>query len=398
MSFIEALTAAFNIDLLIIVLLTCLFASIVTILIYRKMIWNQNIKLKKKNIQLKRILKNVTSISVIRDMAELFDVFVLQLRELLLDPQLQIVSLIEQDEGYVLDSELYITEEYKRFHNMSASEVDFNYLDVSVLETFGKSNDQIGFFGNFVLVKYDSSFDRQGLLYIETKKADNDREYIHLYIANILMSLQTVIANIKRNGDKSRLFVALGELIEKRDIYVANHVKRVSEATKLLAKACGYEGEALANIVISSSIHDIGKIYVPDYILNKPGRLTEEEFEIIKTHATDNFQIMDDVDDKLSKSVHDVVRFHHENWNGTGYPERLSGEAIPMDARIVSVIDVFEALTHERPYKSAWPREEAINYLLENRSTKFDANVIDAFMRVEIEILNVFDKYGNTNS
>ena len=393
MKFVEILTLAFNVELIIIVLLACLFASLATIYIYKKVIEHQNRDLQQQNIQLKHVLSNVSQISGVKEMVELFEIFVLQLRMLLLDDGVQIVSIIAFKEGFVLDTEPYITENYKSFHSMKVAEVNFKYLKDQQLDAFIKSENKIDFYDRFILVKYDSSFDQQGILYVETTKPIKEKAFVQLFIANILMSLQNVIANIKRNEDKSRLFVALGELIEKRDAYVANHVKRVSEATKILAKACGYEGEALSNIVISSSIHDIGKIYVPDYILNKPGRLTNEEFEIIQTHATDSFQIMDDVDDRLSKSVHDVVRFHHENWDGTGYPEHLTGTTIPMDARIVSVIDVFEALTHERPYKSAWSKEDAIKYILENRSVKFDSDVIDAFLSVQTEIIKVFEIY-----
>lgn len=167
----------------------------------------------------------------------------------------------------------------------------------------------------------------------------------------------------------------------------------MSEACRILGYCCGYEENEVNNLIIASSVYDIGKIYVPDEILNYPGKLSYDQYEIIKTHATDDFKILDEVSDQLSKMVHDVVRYHHENWDGSGYPEGLKGEEIPMAARIVSVVDVFEVLTHERSYKKAWSFEQAEDHILENSGVKFDPLLVECFLGKSREIHEVFMHY-----
>lgn len=357
-----------NIKLIIYILASSLIASFITILLGKKIIRRHENKIIKQNQQLKKLVLCSLELSKINRIDELFQVFVNQLKDITESENVEVVSLIDFEDGIRLDSKEYITQHYQEYELKSLDEVTLNYLNRYELNKFIASDEKILFSNQYAIAKYDSSHYRQGYLYIEIGKPIVNREFIQVYLVNVITTLQKNILSIKRINEKTKLFMSLGELIEKRDNQVANHVVRVSEATKILANACGYKEERLIDIVIASSVHDIGKIFVPDHILNKPGKLTDEEFEIIKSHATDDLKMVDDVGETLSKTVHEVVRYHHENWDGSGYPEGLSFNQIPLDARIVSIIDVFEALTHKRPYKNPWSYDEALNYILENKN------------------------------
>jgi len=130
----------------------------------------------------------------------------------------------------------------------------------------------------------------------------------------------------------------------------------------------------------AAPLHDLGKVGVPDTVLLKPGRLTPEEFEVIRTHPTIGAQIIGDTNSEVLNVARVIAETHHERWNGEGYPAGLRGEAIPLPGRIVAVCDVFDALTHERPYKRAWTVDEAVGELQAQRGAFFDPDLVDLFV------------------
>jgi putative two-component system response regulator len=142
------------------------------------------------------------------------------------------------------------------------------------------------------------------------------------------------------------------------------------------------------NLLKAVAVHDIGKIGVPDNVLLKPGRLTPEEFEIIKTHTTIGSDIIDtlltqDEGDEYLKHCRDICRHHHERFDGKGYPDALTGEAIPLSARIVSIVDVYDALVNSRVYKPAFPHDEAVKIIVGGAESQFDPGLIKAFEDVQ---------------
>ncbi len=144
-------------------------------------------------------------------------------------------------------------------------------------------------------------------------------------------------------------------------------------------------------MVVAAPLHDIGKIHIPDAVLNKPGRLTEEEFEIMKTHTTAGEELLTHAKEELGESGYlnmtvEMAAYHHEWWNGKGYPYGISGEEIPLCARIMAVADVFDALTSKRCYKSAMPLEKAYAIIREESGTYFDPTVVDAFFAVTADM------------
>ena len=174
----------------------------------------------------------------------------------------------------------------------------------------------------------------------------------------------------------------LAHAIDAKDQVTHGHIRRVQRYTVALAEALGVSEDAeLRAIQAASLLHDIGKLAVPEHILNKPGRLTRAEFEQMKQHARVGADILAMVN--FPFPVVPIVRHHHENWDGTGYPEGLRGEAIPLGARILSVVDCFDALTSARPYRPAWPVDEAIRMLRSRSGTMYEPRVVERFIEIQ---------------
>jgi putative nucleotidyltransferase with HDIG domain len=174
---------------------------------------------------------------------------------------------------------------------------------------------------------------------------------------------------------------ALAHAIDAKDQVTHDHIRRVQEESLRLARALGVDDELqLQAINAASLLHDVGKIAVPEHILNKPGRLTASELQIMKTHAPVGGDILAMID--FPYPVAPIVRHHHESWDGSGYPDGLSGEAIPIGARILAVVDCFDALTSDRPYRPRLDDGDALKILADRRGTMYDPRVVDVFFEL----------------
>ena len=174
------------------------------------------------------------------------------------------------------------------------------------------------------------------------------------------------------------------------------HVQRVSRYGKVIALAYGFCEESADDLMMAAPMHDIGKIGIADNILLKPGKLTAEEYEVMKTHAQIGAEILSDPSSHLIELAHSVAITHHEKWDGTGYPNGLVGEEIPIEGRIVALVDVFDALTSERPYKKAWSTEEAINYIQEQSGKHFDPALPPLLLQELPKLLDIKAKFAET--
>ena len=172
---------------------------------------------------------------------------------------------------------------------------------------------------------------------------------------------------------------ALALAIDAKDQVTSGHIRRVQQCSVALARELGISDEEQINAIEAAALlHDLGKLAVPQHILNKPGKLTPVEFDQMKTHATIGADILATID--FPYPVEPIVRHHHEMWDGRGYPEGLSGDAIPIGARILSVVDCFDALTSDRPYRRALPKDQALALIVERRGTQYDPRVVDTFV------------------
>src|SRR5262249_43529260 len=193
----------------------------------------------------------------------------------------------------------------------------------------------------------------------------------------------------KHLASMDRLYLStietLAMAIDAKDDVTHSHVRRVETYAVELAKALGITDEATIKAIKAAALlHDTGKLAVPEHILNKPGGLTESEFEQMKLHVDVGADILSLVD--FPYPVVPIVRCHHENWDGTGYPRGVKGEAIPIGARILSVVDCFDALTSDRPYRRRMTEDAALDILRDRRGSMYDPRVVDTFIAVSRDI------------
>jgi len=201
-------------------------------------------------------------------------------------------------------------------------------------------------------------------------------------------------------GLKNGIVFTLADVIEGRDSNTGGHIDRTSAYMKILIEAMlerGVYGDEMQGwdldlVVSSARLHDLGKISIPDSILNKPGKLTDEEFLVIKTHPEAGMRIIDQMMDRTKDAdfLHNAkqfVAYHHEKWDGSGYPYGLAGTNIPFQGRIMAVIDVYDALVSDRPYKKSFSHEKAVDIIVSDSGTHFDPLIVDIFNEINEQIL-----------
>jgi len=186
----------------------------------------------------------------------------------------------------------------------------------------------------------------------------------------------------RRRHDEQAALDALRRLAlaaEYRDDNTHEHTQRVGDLAARLARHLGHEDRTVWLVRHVAPLHDLGKIAVPDNVLLKPGKLTREEFEVVKTHAVLGARVLAGGESDLLRAAERVARSHHERWDGTGYPDGLAGNDIPLEGRLVHVADVFDVLVHERPYKESWTVDAAAEEIRRGAATQFDPEVVRAF-------------------
>jgi len=195
---------------------------------------------------------------------------------------------------------------------------------------------------------------------------------------------------------QKEIIFTMGEIGESRSKETGNHVKRVAEYSYIIAVALGMAQEEAELLKRASPMHDIGKVAIPDDVLKKPGKLTDEEYDIMKTHTQIGYNLLKNSKRKLLKMAATVAHEHHEKWNGQGYPRGLKGEEIHIYGRITAIADVFDALGSDRVYKKAWELERILNLFKEERGQHFDPLIVDTFMDNLAQILHIRDQYQDT--
>ena len=186
----------------------------------------------------------------------------------------------------------------------------------------------------------------------------------------------------------------LSRAVEYRDSQTGTHTMRLAQYTYSLALALGMSPEECEVISTASSLHDVGKIGIPDSILRKPGKLTAEEWEIMKTHTTIGSELLSGSNSKFLKLGQDIALTHHEKWDGSGYPKGLKKDKIPLSGRICGLCDVFDALTSKRPYKDPWPVDEALEEIKKGKGTHFDPKLVDCFFQILPQIRRIYSQSG----
>lgn len=203
--------------------------------------------------------------------------------------------------------------------------------------------------------------------------------------------------------------IAMASLAETRDNETGNHIRRTQHYVRTLAEhlqqhprfAADLDEETRQLLFKSAPLHDIGKVGIPDHILLKPGRLTTDEFEVMKTHTTLGLDALEKAEERLGMDVpflrlaKQIAYGHHEKWDGSGYPQGLAGDAIPLSARLMAVADVYDALISRRIYKNAMPHEAAVEHIRSQRGLHFDPDVVDAFLTLQDEFRRIAEQFGD---
>ena len=209
----------------------------------------------------------------------------------------------------------------------------------------------------------------------------------------LLLQDEVKLATIRLKESEYETLQMLGKTAEFKDPETNAHTQRVAYYCKLLARAYGLDENLQDIIFYASPFHDLGKIGIPDNILLKPGKLDDDEFSIMKNHAKIGYEILKGSKSKYLKAGGVIAYNHHEKYDGTGYPNGLKGENIPIFGRITAIADVFDALTSSRPYKKAWSLEEAFDFLIEEKSVHFDPKLVDLFLENKNEVINIHNKF-----
>ena len=258
---------------------------------------------------------------------------------------------------------------------------DFNFLcSVEAVQETIKLN-------KLVRIKYAFSEDRIYLFALQGVKEMNS---VLIYGVNITIAVQ---AEAEIINTQKEVVYAMGEIGETRSKETGNHVKRVAKYSKILALKYGLSPEIADLLMMASPMHDIGKVGIADAILNKPGKLTPQEFEIMKTHAQLGYKMLKNSNKDILKAAAIVANEHHEKWDGTGYPNATNGEDIHIYGRITAVADVFDALGSDRVYKKAWELDRILELFKQERGKHFDPKLVDLFLDNLDEFLEIRDKY-----
>ncbi|WP_428825106.1 HD domain-containing phosphohydrolase [Azonexus sp. IMCC34842] len=197
-----------------------------------------------------------------------------------------------------------------------------------------------------------------------------------------------------RNREKELIF-RMSRAAEFRDPETGAHIQRMAHYSQVIVQGLGLDAATQQLILEAAPMHDVGKIGIPDYILLKPGKLTPEEFEVMKGHARLGFELLKDSGSDILRAGAEVAISHHEKFDGSGYPHGLKGSKIPLFGRIVAVADVFDALSSERPYKKAWPLEKARKFLEDGRGQHFDPLCVEAFLAGWERILEIRQRFSD---
>lgn len=208
-------------------------------------------------------------------------------------------------------------------------------------------------------------------------------------------SLESAMLTHEIEETQKEIIFTMGEIGESRSKETGNHVKRVAEYSYILARGIGIPEEEAEVLKMASPMHDIGKVAIPDEVLKKPGKLTDEEFRIMRSHTVIGYNLLKNSKRHILRTAAIVAHEHHEKWNGQGYPRGLAGEDIHIYGRITAVADVFDALGSDRVYKKAWELDRILNLFKEERGRHFDPKLVDVFLDVLPELLEIRDRYSD---
>jgi len=217
-----------------------------------------------------------------------------------------------------------------------------------------------------------------------------DLERLSLTAVYSAKTVESAMLNMELEATQREIIHILGEVSEYRSQETGDHIQRVAEISCMLAKFLELPETEVERIRLATPMHDLGKVGIPDAILNKPGRFTDDEYTIMKTHSEIGYNMLHNSKRKLLRFAADIARSHHERWDGRGYPKGISGEEIPLAGRICSVADVLDALSSPRCYKQPWPEDKVKEEFQKQRGGQFQPELVDVLMEHWDEIYSLY--------
>lgn len=257
-------------------------------------------------------------------------------------------------------------------------------------------NEKKSFFADDMFVGYFASEKGANhLLYLKSCRnlTELDRSLISILSSNVAIAFENIALNQEIVDTQKEVIFTLGEVIESRSKETGNHVRRVAELSYLLAIKAGLSEREAELLRMASPMHDVGKLGIPDAILLKPGKLSHQEYEILKHHTDIGYEILKNSKREIMKAAVFAAQQHHERWDGTGYPKGLKGEEIHINGRITALADVFDALIHKRIYKDAWEEGRVFEFIKNESGRQFDPKLVDNFIESADEFITLINKY-----
>ena len=223
--------------------------------------------------------------------------------------------------------------------------------------------------------------------------AEIDAQLLEVFCSGVAIAFDNILLNQEITDTQAELILRLGDVVESRSSEAGNHVRRMSQVCHLLAQAAGLPDDETAVLMHAAPMHDIGKIATPDAVLLKPGKLDADEWEIMKQHPSVGLSILDGSSRPILKAAAVIAHQHHEKFDGSGYPQGLKGHDIHLYARIVAVADVFDALSHKRCYKDAWPVDAVVAHLRDVSGQHLDPVLVDLLIANIADAVSINERW-----
>jgi len=275
---------------------------------------------------------------------------------------------------------LAATGEMQEFSDMESFDSIPDYIRDGFEQAMQQQSSQ--YYENYYIGYFASERGSESLLYVKYHREPSalDKQLLEIYATNVAITYENLLMREDILETQRELVYMLGEAVERRSQETGAHVKRVAKISQLLALAYGLSAEEAELVKLASPLHDIGKVAIPDLILNKPGKHTAEEWAIMKTHAGIGQEILEKSERKILKLGAIIAGQHHERWDGSGYPNGLQGEQIHIAGRITALADVFDALGSKRCYKEPWPLAEIVTLIRSESGKHFDPRLVELLL------------------
>jgi response regulator RpfG family c-di-GMP phosphodiesterase len=288
---------------------------------------------------------------------------------------------------------LAATEAYSQLH----IDADIQTLPANVQQAVQRAleEQQHHFGANYLACYYRSKAGSETVVYMSfaDRLEEEARELLEIFTANVAITYETLLLRDDLEETQRSTIYILGEAVERRSKETGAHVKRVGEITALLGAALQLPARDVADLRQAAPLHDVGKIGIPDAILNKPGKLTAEEWEVMQTHARLGYELLNTSDKRVLQLAAVIAHEHHERWDGKGYPQQLAGSQIHIAGRISALADVVDALVSNRCYKAAWTLEQALEYVGSERGGHFDPQLVDLLFASLQPLQEIYRRY-----